>query len=270
MPIKTLRETTFEKLRLRLVKTDIGYTGLVLRDDSTLHKIEGDNEDDVWRRTHDAAAKSTPHYMGFDGAKARFLRIFPDGFGPAFDARERNYKLEAKKLLDDTAPLELALTKNGLGKAILRVFQKSNLLSIFEKARLKEALESSQADAFIHGAAKFANGDTKFGLLEISRALKPHAVANWTAATYLPFLWRPDTHMFLKPEVTKTFASRVGHPFFDVYGSGLDSTVYMSLLDLASRTDKELTKLKPRDRIDIQSFIWVIGEYSAEDEKASH
>jgi hypothetical protein len=69
--IKTLRETTFEKLRLRLVKTDSGYTGLVLRDNSTLHKIEGDVEDDVWRRTHDAAAKSMPHYMGFDGANTK-------------------------------------------------------------------------------------------------------------------------------------------------------------------------------------------------------
>lgn len=268
MAIKTLRETTFEKLRLRLVKTDIGYTGLVLRDDSTLHKIEGDNEDDVWRRTHDAAAKSTPHYMGFDGAKARFVRIFPGGFGPVFDARERNYKLEAKKLLDNTAPLELALTKNGLGKGILRVFQKSNLLSIFEKTRLKEALESPQADAFIHGAAKFANGDTKLGLLEISRALKPHSVANWTAATYLPFLWRPDTQMFLKPEVTKAFASRVGHQFSEVYDSALDPAVYISLLDLVARTETELAELKPRDRIDIQSFIWVVGAYTPEDEIA--
>jgi hypothetical protein len=32
-------------------------------------------------------------------------------------------------------------------------------------------------------------------------------------ATYRPFLWRPEEHMFLKPEVTKDFAVRVEHRF---------------------------------------------------------
>ena len=35
--------------------------------------------------------------------------------------------------------------------------------------------------------------------------------------THLPFLWRPGTHMFLKPEVTKDFAARVGHRFASDY-----------------------------------------------------
>src|SRR5450759_4363242 len=129
----------------------------------------------------------------------------------------------------------------------------------------KELLESPQADDFIHGAAKFAKNDPKTGLLEMSRALKPHAVANWTAATYLPFLWQPAVHMFLKPEVTKAFASRVGHPFFDVYDSNLDPSIYSSLLNLVSRTKDELTELNPRDLIDVQSFIWVVGEYTPEE-----
>jgi hypothetical protein len=29
----------------------------------------------------------------------------------------------------------------------------------------------------------------------------------------------------------------------------------------------ELAELKPRDRIDIQSFIWIIGDYKEESEK---
>jgi hypothetical protein len=37
--------------------------------------------------------------------------------------------------------------------------------------------------------------------------------------------------------------------------------VYASLLDLVERTSHELSDLQPRDRIDIQSFIWVVGEY---------
>jgi hypothetical protein len=35
----------------------------------------------------------------------------------------------------------------------------------------------------------------------------------------------------------------------------------LSLLDLAGRTTAELADLRPRDRIDVQSFIWVVGDY---------
>lgn len=72
--------------------------------------------------------------------------------------------------------------------------------------------------------------------------------------------------MFLKPEVTKDYAARVGHPLASVYEARLDFAVYSSLLDLASRTSDELSDLRPRDRIDIQSFIWVVGAYREEQE----
>lgn len=42
--------------------------------------------------------------------------------------------------------------------------------------------------------------------------------------------------------------------------------VYHSLLDLAARTEKELGDPAPRDRIDVQSFIWVVGDYNDETE----
>jgi len=37
--------------------------------------------------------------------------------------------------------------------------------------------------------------------------------------------------------------------------------VYDSLLDLIARTEQEIADLHPRDRIDVQSFIWAIGDY---------
>ena len=98
-------------------------------------------------------------------------------------------------------------------------------------------------------------------------ALKRHDAAKWTIVTYLPFLWRPEEHMFLKPDVTRKFAGRVGHRFDNDYSSRLDAKVYDSLLDLVRETRAELKSLAPRDNIDIQSFIWTVGEYSAEDEK---
>lgn len=61
--------------------------------------------------------------------------------------------------------------------------------------------------------------------------------------------------MFLKPEVTKDFAARVGHRFALNYEARLDIAVYEDLFDLAAKTSVELADLKPRDRIDVQSFI---------------
>ena len=60
---------------------------------------------------------------------------------------------------------------------------------------------------------------------------------------------------------------RVGHLFATHYEARLDLNVYESLLDLVSKTATELAELKPRDHIDVQSFIWVVGDYKEESER---
>jgi len=78
-------------------------------------------------------------------------------------------------------------------------------------------------------------------------------------------LLAPEQHAFLKPEVTKDFAARVGHRFAQDYQGKLEIGVYNSLLDLMARTEAELALLKPQDRFDIQSFVWVVGAYDETD-----
>jgi hypothetical protein len=152
--------------------------------------VEGENADEVWQRLHDEAGKANPKYFGFDGARARFLRFFPNGFHSAgYTNAERDYKIAAKQRLDETAPLEQAVSASGLGEAILAVFRATNLLSPFEKVRLQDVLRGPTADEFIRAAAHFTLGEGKPALLQMERALKPHDSAKWTAATYLPFLW---------------------------------------------------------------------------------
>jgi hypothetical protein len=256
--VETVRKSNLGTTELRLVKNASWFHGLA--DGKPI--VEGEDADDVWRRLHDEAAKKNPKYFGYDDARIRFLSYFPGGFySTEYESAERNYKLDAKTRLDSEAPVDRAAEEGGFGEAVLSVFQDTNLLSRFEKPRLTEALRGPSADAFIRGAALFALGDLKNGLLTMQRALKPHRVANWAAVTYLPFLWRPEQHMFLKPEVTQDFAARVGHRFAFDYASDLDVAVYGSLLDLIARTTAELAELRPRDRIDVQSFIWVIGGY---------
>jgi DNA-binding PadR family transcriptional regulator len=123
------------------------------------------------------------------------------------------------------------------------------------------------ADEFIRAAAAFTLGDVKAGLVRMAQALKPDDVAKWTVVTYLPFLWRPEEHMFLKPEVTKDYADRVGHPFLHEYTPELTEATYRSLLDLVRETREQITDLEPADSIDIQSFIWVVGRYPDRSDK---
>lgn len=253
----TIRTGLLGKKSLRLVSKDGRFFGLA----EGKMCVEGDNADDVWRQLHDDAGKSDPKYFGYDGARNRFLKFFPNGFhSNGYASQERDYKIAAKAKLDETAPLERAVDGQGFGEAIRAVIN-TNMLHTVEKTRLHEVLRGPHADNFIRAAARFTLDASESNLLDMQQALKPHDNAKWMVVTYLPYLWRPDTHMFLKPEATKDFATRVGHRFAADYGARLHLSVYESLLDLVSRTVQELADLDPRDRIDIQSFIWVVGDY---------
>lgn len=255
---ETVRSAKFGKKDLRLVRMNDRYFGLV----DGVRCAEGEDADDVWRQLHDNAGQTDPKYFGFDGARKRFLQFFPNGFHSAgYASQERDYKLAAKSKLDATAPLEMAADGIGYGEAVLAAFRATNMLSPFEKTRLQDVLRGVHADAFVQAAARFTLSSSKSDLLAMEQALKPHDNAKWTVVTYLPYLWRPGTHMFLKPEVTKDFATRVGHRFAVEYEPRLNLTVYLSLLDLATKTEHELNEWAPRDRIDLQSFIWVVGDY---------
>jgi hypothetical protein len=264
--LKTIREATVGKATLRLVQTQKGYSGVVFLDGKRKALEEGDDADDVWRRIHDAAARSNPHFFGYDGARARFLHFFPQGFeGADYAGHERAYKLKAKAKLDEAAPLAEATKGSGFGDAVLSAYRATNLLSLFEKTRLQPLLRSPEADEFIQAAAAFTNGDTRRGLGAMAAILKRHDNAKWTVVTYLPFLWKPEAHVFLKPTMIIAFAERVGHSFAHTYKPELDVAVYDSLLDLARTTKDKIADLGPRDMIDIQSFMWTAVEYTEED-----
>jgi hypothetical protein len=82
-------------------------------------------------------------------------------------------------------------------------------------------------------------------------------VLTWPVATVFGFVARPDRHVFLKPNVTRIAAREYGFPF--AYQSKPGYETYASLLELARAVRGDLRDLRPRDMIDIQSFLWVQG-----------
>lgn len=263
--MRTIREEVLGKSTLRLVETGKTYAGIILVKGERKFQATGSSPEEVWKRLRAEVGKVDADFFGFDGAIARFLRIFPTGLrSQAYVDRERAYKIAAKDQLDQIATPEKAQSARGLGEEILRVYRATNLLAPIESARMQALLRSTDADSFVQAAARFCLGELDRGLADMKVALIRHNVATWPAATYLPFLWRPGIHMFLKPEVTKDFASRVGHDFAQHYASQLRVPVYESLIGLAKTTAVEIADLNPRDQIDVQSFIWVVGKYEDE------
>jgi hypothetical protein len=82
-------------------------------------------------------------------------------------------------------------------------------------------------------------------------------VLTWPVVTVFGFIAQPETHMFLKPTVTRVAAREYGFDFH--YESRPSWETYASLLEFARVVRRDLADLRPRDMIDIQSFIWVQG-----------
>jgi hypothetical protein len=206
--------------------------------------------------------------------RKRFLRIFPGGFrDETYLDWERDYKWESHKrwqaalgreefrrLLDDRQFGEIA------ARAV-RVEQQSrhSMLFSFEKMALRDALKSdSGTRAFAQGLFDFLHGedlpDTRFeAWVEVLSGLprRQTRVVTWPVVTVFGFIAQPRVHLFMKPNTIRAAAEAYGFPLR--YRSRPSWETYDSLLQFAATIRADLRDLKPRDMIDLQSFMWVLG-----------
>ncbi len=207
-----------------------------------------------------------------------FLKLFPNGFEDeaylttAPKRGERHYKLNASRLAhsllnkSDWSDLSGKGNYSEICQRLMKVESKTQLLHTMEKikwhAALKDlALQKSLVDALFNDLYGVGDRETRF--LKMAEALQEaDGCAKWTIATYYGFLLQPDPRMFIKPEVTKFAAEACG---WDLqYASQLNWTTVKQSEALAQYLFEELCRMgqKPRDMIDIQSFIWCIDPKS--------
>ena len=204
--------------------------------------------------------------------RAKFLRFFPQGFrDETYVAWERGYKWEAHKRWNevlDPAAYRSQLQGNGFAEIAaqaVRIESKTNLLFSFEKMALRDAVKSpGGARLFAEGLYEFLHGpgnaERKFERwCEVVESLprKQTRVLTWPIVTVFGFIALPKTHIFLKPNVTRVAAREYGFDF--QYESRPSWNTYASLREFADVVRNDLRDLKPRDMIDIQSFMWVQG-----------
>ena len=205
-------------------------------------------------------------------ARRKFLRFFPRGFRDAtYLAWERDYKWTAHRrwmeVLDRRryAALLRARSFADVAQHAVRIESRTNLLFSFEKMALRDAVKApAGARSFAEGLYDLLHGG---GTLERRFAAWVDAVAalprkqtrvlTWPLLTVFPFIAEPNEHVFLKPNVTRIAAAAYGFDFH--YRSQPSPDTYTSLLDFAATVARDVRDLRPRDMIDLQSFIWVQG-----------
>jgi hypothetical protein len=82
-------------------------------------------------------------------------------------------------------------------------------------------------------------------------------VLTWPLATVFGFIAQPGVHMFLKPNTIRAAARAYGYEL--PYRPRPSWDVYAGLLGFCALVKRDLGDLRPRDMIDIQSFLWVQG-----------
>jgi hypothetical protein len=207
-----------------------------------------------------------------DRCRRKFLRYFPGGFyDETYLEWERNYKTEAherwNELLNkpEYERLLLAADFTEIASRAVRLESRTNLLFSFEKMALRDAVKDRAGArrfaeglfAWLHGPGK---AEAKFEQwIETVAALprRQTRVLTWPLVTVFGFIAVPDRHLFLKPNVTRLAAKEYGFDF--QYRPRPSWATYRSLLDFADTVRGDLRDLRPRDMIDLQSFIWVQG-----------
>ena len=204
--------------------------------------------------------------------REKFLRFFPNGFeDEKYVAWERGYKWQAHEKWNaqlNRAEYRSLLEKrefSEIASRAVKIESPTNLIFSFEKLALRDAVRSAEGARifaeslydFLHGAGKLKQKFERW-LEAVGRLPKKQSrVLTHPIVTIFGFIAQPKKHIFLKPKVTQAAARAYGFDF--QYRSILSWETYASLLELAEIIKRDLADLKPRDMIDVQSFIWVMG-----------
>lgn len=207
-------------------------------------------------------------------SRRKFLRLFPGGFrDETYLDWERDYKWETHKRWlaalgrDEFRRLLRAREFAEIAARALRVEQQSrhSMLFSFEKMALRDALRTEKgARDFAQGLFEFLHGsdlpDTRFeSWVEVVAALPrvQTRVLTWPVVTVFGFIAQPRVHLFMKPNTIRAAAEAYGFPLR--YAARPSWSTYDSLLRFAATLRADLHDLRPRDMIDLQSFMWVLG-----------
>lgn len=200
------------------------------------------------------------------------MRAFPGGFrDETYLDWERGYKWNAhlrwQQVLNepDFRRLLAAQQFGQIAALASAVESRTNLLFSFEKMALRDAVRSAAgAQAFATALFDLLHGedpmDVRFSNWIAAVAALPRKqtrVLTWPLVTVFGFIAQPKTHFFFKPTVTREAARRLNVDL--PYASRPTWQLYTELLSFVRKVRIDIGDMRPRDMIDMQSFLWVQG-----------
>jgi len=210
-------------------------------------------------------------YISLSMAAKGFLSSYPKGFyDEQYLLDERNYKIAAHELLvsclNEGSYKELLANSDyseicHRTRQVMSKLKEAPLLSTFELIKIGDSLKSDKNKELfavklfelLYSPSPIQNRFEAF-----SMCLNQIDAANWPLVTIFQFLMFPSQYIFLKPEATKQAADLV--EFELNYKPATNWLTYKCLQEFANYIKDELNNmgLKPRDMIDVQSFMWCI------------
>jgi len=218
--------------------------------------------------------------------KKSFLEECPGGFfDPLYVAKYRSTlaaahrrwvgelnKQKFSSLLQEARYQEIVATA-------LAIEGETDLLSTAERTALKKALATSGGAAmfalalyeYLYMTGENGSGPSDKDRFEhfcrmlgslptagkISRQVQNAILLSWPIATAFGAIAQPRRLVFVKPILARQAALKYGFPF--AYEAEPSWTAYSSMLDFAACLRADLSDLRPRDLLDIQRFIKILG-----------
>ena len=124
-------------------------------------------------------------------------------------------------------------------------------LAILYRPNLDRAEFALQLQRLLYGP-----GPSPQRLQAFADFARRHYLPNrWPFPTFFLFLTHPESEFFVQPQVARWFLRFLGMP--GVYSAAPSAEVYATIRDRAEALGDTLQRYRPRDMVDLQSFLWV-------------
>jgi len=148
----------------------------------------------------------------------KFLQVYPEGFAdPEIVEIAKKHKIAklhelavesfAARRFKDSAYINAAITK---------MISQSSMVSVFEKVRFREFMQSvplHEQELLAAGLQQFLHKDQEIGFQMMTDLLATYKLAKWPLLTAIPYYYRPETEVFMKPTTVKGVIS-----YFELQG----------------------------------------------------
>jgi hypothetical protein len=141
-------------------------------------------------------------------AESAFLKTYPGGFDhPEFAAIAKKHQVDKRVAEAHEHFAKTRFQNQGeLAEQMVKLVSRSSLVSLFEKPKFRDTVRrmgTVERDALVAGLKSLLHGSRRKGFETLVATLAPHKLAKWSLVSILPYYYRPQDEVFVKPTTAK-------------------------------------------------------------------